>query len=273
MKVLLPLLFSFFILPAGNTVTEPAVIDLQLYGVKIKVHDLDEAAKFYSTTLGFPVKMENDTHSEVWLDSKPWPISLEQTRLPHSEAHYSESKAMVGIQVNHLLPSIDELRDKGVVFFEEELEKNGAGISIYFKDSSGNKLFMMEQQIGPQRTVLEPVIYNMGFTFNDMEKAEHFYSKVLGFEAWSRNYLPDALPLKNPDQSFAFMLHYDPDYSNSTISYFEESHTLLIFSTSNLSATLKSMERLNIPIIMSDLDEKRAAFKDPFGNISEIIER
>ena len=128
----------------------------------------------------------------------------------------------------------------------------------------------MEVQIRPVPAFENFKIYNTGITSSDMDKAISFYEQKLGFEEWSRDYLPQAMPLKHSDGSFAFMLHYKPNLRSRERELGKDSEINLLFSTSDLPAVVKVLQSKGISIIKHD---GITAFKDPFGNICELIEK
>lgn len=251
-------------------------IDLRAYGVKIKVTDMDEAIRFYTRTLGFKIQSDKYHPEMVTLDTQPWPTILERTSKTNKNNYPNEARTGLSLQTNHLLPTIEGLKARGIKFYDTLLQRNGVGISIPLEDPFGNVLHLLEVQIRDVPRFEEPRIYNFGITSGNMEAATAFYQGVLGFEDWSRKYLPAALPLKHPDGSFAFMLHYQEGVSSKESSHPEEAQIVLLFSANNLEQVRRKIKASEAEIITrSKVPGPLGAYitvKDPLGNVIEIIE-
>ena len=179
-----------------------------------------------------------------------------------------EVKTGVVFQVNKLLTTYKKLKEKGVQFYDNELERNGVGVAIPFRDPFGNKLWLMEVQIIEVTQFKEPVIYNFGNQVTDIEESENFYLDILGFKALTRKYLPNALPLGHGDHSFAFMLHPTVGLKTSDVEYPDECQIMLMFYTTNLSSMGNKLRINGIPILVET--NESIVFKDPAGNIIEV---
>lgn len=245
--------------------------EIRFHGVKIKTHDLSESKAFYVESLGFEIEKEykNDL---IKLSSSTVPVYLSKALKTSGIAHTT-----ISLQVNKLLPVIDSYRVKGVKMDDSSLQRNGVGIHINFEDPSGNKLSLMEVQIFDAPEVKEPQIYNVGISTNDVEGAEVFYTKKMGFEVFSRNYLPKALPLKHSDNSFAFMIHKNEEIAASpAVSYPDESQIVFLFESKDLEKTRDELTKRGIDFVFEnpkkDALGSYIAFYDNLGNVFEIYE-
>ena len=251
-------------------------MDIRFYGVQIKVADMAQALEFYSKKMGFEVLSQPQYPREVMIGTASFPFKLVLAKSVNMTDFGAQANAKIAFQANKLLPTIDLLREKGVEFEENRLSRNGIGIGIIFKDPFNNRHAMAEVQVYPVPPFTEPQIYNVGFTVGDIEAAEHFYGEVLGFQIYSRNYLPAALPLKHSDDSFAFMLHFKKGLIGANTNYPDESQTLLMFSTSNLDQTYQILLARKVEFLFEEpkrcMEGRFLAFRDPSGNISELIE-
>ncbi len=267
MKLKLVFIFSLLII---MTTTNTITAQLKFHGVKIKVVDMNEAIDFYVHKLGFQVQSQDEFPDQVILKTNSFPVYLELTKNNSSSVYPKEARTGLVLQTNKLLPKIDELREEGIEFYDSLLTRNGVGISIPFEDPFGNVLHLIEVQIWPVDGFNEPRVYNAGVTIADMDTAIDFYINKLGFLVWSKNYLPDALPLKHEDESFAFMIHYEDGLAPNSIRYSLEAHTLLMFETLDLDIYRKELKSKGVSII--DLkSEEKFALKDTEGNMIEVI--
>lgn len=240
--------------------------EIKMHGLKIFVDDLDEAEKFYSKHLGFKVIKRNK--SQLVLETNTYPIYLELAKQTIARNLQMESHIELSFQVNKLLPAIDQFRESGINVCDSLLSRNGVGIDIPVLDPAGNIVNLIEVQISDIPEFKGYRVYNSGAVVNNMIEAENFYKGYLGFLDWSRNYLPDALPLKHKDESFAFMLHQKNELVNNTAPYGTCPQIVFVFSVSNFDQTLKYFKQNNIPFAKF---EKSLILKDKEGNYSEII--
>lgn len=242
--------------------------DIQFEGLRIFVKDLDQAEKFYSQTLGFSVRERSKGVTE--LATNAWPIYLQGTSSAFTGNYPGAARTGLTIQTYKLLPQVDQLRAAGVPFYDSLLTRNGVGISIPFQDPSGNVLSLMEVQVQQVNSFQGVQIYNCGVTIAEMESAIQFYEHTLGFEEWSRNYLPNALPLKHRDGSFAFMIHYKEGLARNNTEYGQSSHLTLLLSSSDLNGTKDQLRKKKIPF---RTNEDTIFCQDPEGNHLEIKQR
>ncbi|MEO1050999.1 MAG: VOC family protein [Bacteroidota bacterium] len=240
---------------------------LKFHGLRVFVNSLESSLDFYQGTLGFEVKDKNE--SEVVLKTGSWPIYLQKSNSQTTSDYPKVARTGLAIQTAKLLPRIDHFREQGIPFFDSLLQRNGVGISIPFEDPSGNVLNLIEVQIRQVPTFQGLKIYNTGVTISNMETATQFYEDILGFEEWSRAYLPAALPLKHADGSFAFMIHCKEGLTDSQRDYGTSPQMVLMFSTSDMATIKRHLQ--NNEVVFKDLTDSIIC-QDPAGNFIEIIE-
>ncbi len=241
-------------------------LELRFNGIKIFVHDLSAAEDFYTETLGLDAATKSK--DQVTLATNAWPIILEKVGGTAAGNYPSAARTGLSFQTYKLLPRIDALRRQGVSLYDSLLSRNGVGISIPFRDPSGNVLNTIEVQIREIEQFEGVRIYNTGVTISDMDAAIRFYEEILGFEEWSRNYLPDALPLKHTDGSFAFMIHYKEGLQKNSTAYGEQSQIVLMMKTTKLEE-LKS--KLRKEKVKFESKKDGIVCRDPEGNFVEIV--
>lgn len=239
--------------------------DFKFAGLKINVTDLDKAHEFYAGILGFNVEMDQD---RLLIKEQSLSVIIEETKEGSPQQYPNHVRTGISLLVNKLLPAIDRLRDQDVAIYDTLLARNGVGISIPFQDPFGNVINLIEVQVFDRGPVTEPSIYNAGVTISDMDKAIAFYEEVMGFEEWSRNYLPAALPLKHADGSFAFMIHYQEKLKRSDQPYLLAPGMSLQFEVEDLGKTRAYLERAQVKVRG---DKNKLVFQDPEGNWLEIV--
>lgn len=107
---------------------------------------------------------------------------------------------------------------------------------------------------------------------NDIDKAIEFYQGKLGFEVLNRDGYPYVVVLKH--EGFPIVLHkvdrrVDVDYASAN-------HIVLAFQTNNIAETFANLKSKGVEFIHGEPQSfpvgRMAAFRDPAGNIHEIIE-
>ncbi len=239
--------------------------DFKFVGLKMNVTDLGKAYAFYAETLGFKVEKDRD---RLFIADQSINLVIEETTEGNQNEYPFRVRTGVSLLVNKLLPAIDQFRDRHVYLYDTLLARNGVGISIPLRDPFGNVINLIEVQVFDRGPVHEPTIYNAGVTISDMDKAIAFYEGVLGFEEWSRNYLPAALPLKHADGSFAFMIHYQKDIKTTNQSYLLSPGMSLQFEVENLDGARAYLEQAGINVLGN---HEKLFCQDPEGNWLEIV--
>lgn len=107
---------------------------------------------------------------------------------------------------------------------------------------------------------------------HDIDQAIDFYSKKLGFEVATRDMYPHIVPLKNAGIYFILSKVEKP----TKIDYPKESQSLINFQTDDLQKTIKDLKAAGVEFIHAEPQDCPAgiyaAFKDPSGNVHELIE-
>jgi catechol 2,3-dioxygenase-like lactoylglutathione lyase family enzyme len=248
--------------------------DLRFHGLKIQVTDLEEARQFYGDVLGFAVDTSGFHQGRIMVVDPAFPIYLVKAKKRNPSRYLHDARTGLSIQTNHLLPRLDQLRKSGVTFYDMLLARNGVGISIPFADPFGNVISLIEVQIREVPPFPEPRIYNTGVTIPDMEAATLFYRDLLGFQEWSRDYLPQALPLKHTDGSFAFMIHSKPGLHDNRVRYPDQCQMIIILESEDLQKTMMALQPSEIPLTyVNHGGMEYLTLSDPSGNVLEVVQR
>ncbi len=241
-------------------------VDFKFHGLKIFTSDIAEATTFYSEVLGFEVV---NSQAGIMLLNKVFPIYIEEADHLSANDYPQESRTGLTLHVNHLLPTVDALKKKNVSFYDTLLARNGVGIAIPFEDSSDNVISLMEVQIYDPGPLNGIQVYNTGIAISNMDSARYFYQKLLGFDDWSTNYLPDALPLKHKkDQTFAFMIHWKKGLKKSKKYFVSAPQMILMFEVENLKFAQEYLESMKVDVTKRG---SRLICQDPEGNWIEIF--
>ncbi len=240
-------------------------VEFRFHGLKIQVRDIETSKQFYGDVLGLRVSQQD---GKLNIMGQAFPIVIEQALFSSPSEYPCRSRTGLALQVDKLLPTIDQLRDKGVFIYDSLLARNGVGISIPFQDPAGNVLNLIEVQIYDPGAIGGLRVYNTGVTVSDLEAAIAFYQDVLGFEDWSRDYLPAALPLKHHDGSFAFMIHVKEGLSANEADFHSTPQMSLVLTTSDIHQAKNYLKGAKVKVIESG---SSLICQDPSGNWVEII--
>ena len=107
---------------------------------------------------------------------------------------------------------------------------------------------------------------------SNMDEAIKFYCQKLGFNIKSKTYYPDIVDLDyNP-----VALILNKVNKNTEIDYPNEAQTLVNFKTDNLEDDIQRLTNKGVIFIHKKVQKfpqgLYAAFKDPFGNVFELVE-
>ena len=103
-----------------------------------------------------------------------------------------------------------------------------------------------------------------------------WYTSVLGFRiSQENNYLHHGTTVQlEHDQGFRLILHNAKNPAK--INYPDDAQTMVVWRTSDLAATMEQMKSKGVDFIFSQPQQINVgsfvAFRDPFGNVHELIE-
>ncbi|HJW94976.1 MAG TPA: aspartyl protease family protein, partial [Thermoanaerobaculia bacterium] len=241
---------------------------LRTSALKINVIDIDAAIAFYADKLGFAIADRSGYPHDVALKTND-DVQLILHKVARLQQPGSQTQAGLTLQVNNLDQAIERMKTLNVPFAETSPRKEAVGNAISIVTPSGMRISMMHETVVHNEPFVEPRIYNFGVLVPDMAAAREFYSRKLGFVVRSENYLPLDLPLGHPDGSFAFMLHVRPGVTATRSE--DPPFITMVFETPDLERTIAELKRSGVAIVSQSA--KRVAIRDPFGNVSEIVEK
>lgn len=112
----------------------------------IFVPDLEEAKRFYSDVLGFPLKAERPTHVEFVHDGCQF-IAFKCEQAAPVEDYSRVARSVFVFEVASLERSLRELRAKGVEFLHEEPAENEFCRYVALTDPFGNVHELYERKL------------------------------------------------------------------------------------------------------------------------------
>ncbi|GEL78463.1 VOC family protein [Tenuibacillus multivorans] len=116
---------------------------MQLSVISVGVHNMDQALDFYHEKLGIEI-VSNQYYPEIVELKSPVPIILFKVE-KKSEVEYAEDASVVlDFNVNNVMDTINDLKDKKVDLIFEEPHPFPAGVMTAAKDPSGNLIEFLE---------------------------------------------------------------------------------------------------------------------------------
>ena len=117
-----------------------------------------------------------------------------------------------------------------------------------------------------------PKISVIQINVTDMDQGIAFYSDKLGFEVASRKYYPRIVELAH-DGAIVILLKVDKPV---VIDYPNVAQTLINFEVDDLATKLEEFKEKGVNLIHEEPQPCPvgvfAAFRDPFGNVHELLE-
>lgn len=239
--------------------------DLSIAALRIGTPDIAASAAFYERHLGFERLFEGD-YIVLMNDDDYLVITPGEQALAHSESCY----ARLNFVVPDLDHTIESLKNAGAIFVSED--SSAVGRFATFLDPGGHR-FNVKQLDRAPAGLAGPRLYNVGISVFDMDDAIEFYEGVLGFDVRTKDYYPPVVVFQ--DAGPAYFILSDKTVtapSTSTDSYF----TGLAFETTDIEDAMRELAAKGVVFVdeTPELagDVLHATFRDPFGNVHELIE-
>ncbi|MFC1725868.1 VOC family protein [candidate division KSB1 bacterium] len=126
-------------------------------------------------------------------------------------------------------------------------------------------------QVNPQaKSSLK--LFQLQIYVTDIDKAIEFYGTHFGFEVISRDYLPETLPMRFGN----FRIVFHKVTKKTKIDYPKDAQTFLVIKVDDLSTKMADLKNKGVELIHSEPQNAAvgiyAAFRDPFGNVHELLE-
>lgn len=243
-------------------------------GALVRVADLEQAVDFYSELFAFEVVPHDYGPELVVLRNGPVELILHKVERRTKIDYPKVSEAHLNLQVENLARSLEQLRERKVPLLREEPAQAAIGPHMPITDPSGNLLHVVELSYheGP---LAKPRVFNFGITLTDMEKARSFYCDALGFEVFSEDYYPPVIPLRKSG-ALPLVLHETAERRAQPADP-SRAQVNLLLAVEDVSRAVRDLESRGVEFLE---DEPRrtpvgilAAFRDPFGNVHQLIER
>ena len=162
-----------------------------VWGVELPVKDVGRSEAFYREIMGFVSADSYEDREGPTLDNGGLRLVFRRSDAPLPP---DGPRLNINLSVPDLKVICDVARRAGATILDDEPLSAAIGTYIRILDPDGNHVHLIDLTGDEPQPDDPPKLYNVGFTVTDMDAAESFYT-VLGFEIYSRKYLPDTLPL------------------------------------------------------------------------------
>jgi lactoylglutathione lyase len=249
---------------ARLSATPPPVL-----GMRVDVADVDRALPFYTQVAGCEL-VSRDGAAGATLKNGAVTITLHRVDRPVAVDYPKEVETHINFRVKDMDAALRAMKEAK---FDSvgSLEQAAIGSFMAIRDPSGNIHHLMQlKEADP--ALQKPVVFNIGIKVTDMKKARDFYCNKLGFEIFSEDYYPPTIPLKKSGV-VALTLH-DNATAARTPRYPDTAQTIVLLGTPDLAASVKELTAKGVEFLEAPQASggRHAAFKDPFGNVLELVE-
>lgn len=190
----------FLLAPAPAQDVEP----WQVAGLVQPSLDMEVDAAFYREALAWQVEGEGKESTVLRLGEML--LILDSTRSPGPE--HPRSSIYINLRVADLEASAAKVIEHGGIAVDAEAERFVLGMCRTMRDPSGNVLNLIRLDKEPAEDAELPAIFNLGVHMHGMDALRELFVEDLGFEIYSRDYLPKTLPLR-PRGALSIVLHDD----------------------------------------------------------------
>lgn len=240
---------------------------LSIAAFRVGAVDTDASADFYAEQFGFDRVGRYPSGTEVLRD----PEGAYLVITPAS-ARASFSEGAGHVRLNFAVPDLDaaesSLRAAGIEVGPRQ--RSAVGEYASFTDPSGHRHNVKELD----KSVGTAKIYNAGIAVHEMDRARAFYEGVLGFTP-IEGFYPPAVPMV-PVNGRQFILSDKGVTGPSAYNFESGAFVGLAFEVDDIGPAMADLAAagveflhdepvLSFPVLM-------AAFRDPFGNVHELIE-
>lgn len=250
--------------PATSAQTNNAPPDFTPYvwALEYGVADLQRASEFYTKALGFEVEDNN-----CCAPAKIFRNGGMRLLLSRSEAKAAVLDAAaihLNMRVGDLAVAVAAVRQHGGTVENDGPRDFALGKVVTVYDPFGNWINLLDIANDNRTAKSKPAVFNIGVVGENLEKEEAFFT-TLGFEIYSREYLPD-LPLQRHG-AVALVLHGD---AKAPAKSGRRSGTIIL-GTTDLIAAATALKTRGVKIT-SFGKSRFVAFNDPSGNPLKLMQ-
>jgi pimeloyl-ACP methyl ester carboxylesterase/catechol 2,3-dioxygenase-like lactoylglutathione lyase family enzyme len=249
----------------------PPPVRLEVAGVRVGVTEVASSVQFYTNSLGFDL-IEQDPGSAILRNG---PLVLGLRKADHvSRLHYPEdAEAYVVFRVMNLKTVLQDLiKEGGNAAVETRSVPTDKGNFLTIKDLSGNVQQILEPN-PRDNSLIRPEVLHLVVAVTDLKQARDFYCGRLGFQPASEGLNPPSVTLTKAGA--ASIVLKETAARKSRADYPRGAQTVLLLATEDLAAGMAALKKKGIEFLGPPRDSplgRHAAFRDPFGNVLELLQ-
>ncbi len=257
-------LLTTFVFSDGERAIER--MDLGVHGLELAVPDVEKAERFYVEAFGFVRAETSSTASAVCLQLGP--ASLFLRRSDASTSQPGSASISLNLRVRDLERALVRAELAGALIEDPEPRKIPIGSSIEIRDPFSHPIHLID--VDGDEPQADVAVYNLGIDVTSWDAEASFVQ--LGFEVFSRDYLPLALPFELRGD-VPLVLHAR---ASSPVDPLARGQTL-VFSTSDLDRSRELLAGLGF--IRSEATSRLTGggrslvFRGPSGLSLRVLER
>ncbi|MFC2097847.1 VOC family protein [Bacteroidota bacterium] len=245
----------------------------RVYAIQTNVTDTHEAITFYEI-LGFKLLTPDYLPAVAPMQSGNTMLVLHKVK-DKRITRIEEAHLAMNMLTSNIDSLIDQLGGSGQIeVLHNSKQSSAIGNWVSIRDPFGNIINLVEPDGIPYNSS-GTEFFNVSVVIDDLNKASQFYNQILGFDIYSENYLPHALPLVTDGTISSITLHDSNaqpvqfEYPNSTVSF-------LVLEVADLDDAMSELKSEGVQFIQDVPLEaaigRYVVFKDPFGLVYEMVE-
>jgi catechol 2,3-dioxygenase-like lactoylglutathione lyase family enzyme len=250
---------------------QPGPPRLQVAGVRIYVTDLERSLQFYQRVCGFELVRRAGTAAAL-LRNGEVRLSLRQVEKPAATHYPGDAQTHVNFAVRSLASTIQEVTAAGFHTVEKGPQPTAIGTYVTVLDPSGNIQQMIELAKA-QDAGLKPAVFNLEIEVTEMKRAREFYVGRLGFPILTEKFYPPTIPLRK--DGAAPLVLQETATRTVPVDYPATARTVVQLGTPDLAAAVAELKVKGVEFLGATEEDalgRFIAFKDPFGNVFELVE-
>ncbi len=231
-----------------------------VWALEVGVADLKRAADFYTGALAFEREENSCCAPALVLKNRGVRLLLRETKAKARPAGVAGIN--LNMRVGDLPNAVAAARQHGAQIDDPTPQPFALGNHVKIRDPCGNQIHLLDIANDNMTAESKPAVFNLGVRLEDLAAGEKFYTN-LGFQVYSREYLPD-LPFQKHG-AVALVMHGEatqpakPDTRNGTLVLAVEDLQTAVSALQNRGAQVQREGKMNW-----------ATVQDPSGNILKL---
>ena len=239
----------------------PAEFSPYIWALELGVSDLKRGEDFYVNALAFEREENACCKPAVVLKNRAMRLLLREAQAAPRPA--DAAGITLNMRVGDLSNAVAAVRQHGAQIDDATPQPFALGTHVRIRDPFGNPIHLLDIANDNMTAESKPAVFNLGVQLQSLEAGEKFYTN-LGFQVYSREYLPD-LPFQKHG-AIALVMHGE---ATQAVKRGTRNGTLVL-AVDDLQAATQALQTRGIA---TKLDQKMkwATFVDPAGTELKLI--